>query len=149
MPELAQAASAPSVLLLHGATLNGHMWDPLRRFLDPRYHVLAPNLPGHGSRRDQQFSLERAVEVVQAAAQAAPPGPLIVGGDSLGGYTTMAAAAALPPERVAGLVLCGWITVLKGMAMLPYYRQIAVFQMLLALLDEKKLVAKLALKMVT
>ena len=40
-----------AVVLVHGATLNGRSWDPVRRLVDPRFRVLAPDLPGHGARR--------------------------------------------------------------------------------------------------
>ena len=29
----------PVLILLHGATLNGRMWDPVRRYLDPKLEV--------------------------------------------------------------------------------------------------------------
>ena len=41
-----------AVILVHGATLNARSWDPVRRLIDPRLRVLAPDLPGHGARRD-------------------------------------------------------------------------------------------------
>lgn len=41
----------PTLVLLHGATLNSHMWDAVRRDLNPKYRVIAPDLPGHGARR--------------------------------------------------------------------------------------------------
>ena len=41
-------SSQPAVILVHGATLNGRSWDPVRRLIDPRLHVLAPDLPGFG-----------------------------------------------------------------------------------------------------
>ena len=41
----------PTLVLLHGATLNSHIWDAVRRDLNPKYRVIAPDLPGHGARR--------------------------------------------------------------------------------------------------
>jgi pimeloyl-ACP methyl ester carboxylesterase len=54
-----QLEPQPTLILLHGATLNGHMWDPIRRHLNPGYRILAPDLPGHGVRRHQSFELRR------------------------------------------------------------------------------------------
>ena len=31
-----------AVILVHGATLNARSWDPVRRLIDPRLRVLAP-----------------------------------------------------------------------------------------------------------
>jgi pimeloyl-ACP methyl ester carboxylesterase len=97
----------PTLLLIHGATGNGRMWDPVRRGLEPRWRVLAPDLPGHGSRRAEPFTLESAVATVVAAARSVAPAPLVVGGDSLGGYVSLASASALPRGQLKGLVLSG------------------------------------------
>src|SRR6202007_3321734 len=56
--------STPTLILLHGATCNGRMWDALRRGLDPKLQVLAPDLPGHGSRRGEPYTLQGAVDTV-------------------------------------------------------------------------------------
>ncbi len=53
---------APTLILLHGATLNGRMWDPVRRALDPRWRVLTPDLPGHGARSAERYTLPTAGE---------------------------------------------------------------------------------------
>lgn len=99
-------SAAPTLILLHGATLNGRMWDPVRRLLDSRWRVLTPDLPGHGARHAERYTLAAAAAVVAEAARTTA-GPLVVGGDSLGGYSAMAAAAQLPPEQLKGLVLGG------------------------------------------
>src|SRR5689334_1905374 len=96
--------ATPALVLIHGATLSGAMWAPLRRHLDPRLQVLAPDLPGHGSRRGERFTLEGAVETVRQAVEALAPAPVLLVGDSLGGYTALSSAAALPQDRLLGLV---------------------------------------------
>ena len=101
------SSSAPVLILLHGATLNGRMWDPVRRVLDPRWRVVTPDLPGHGANRAQRYTLPAAAEAVAEVARQAGPGPLVVGGDSLGGYSAMAAASKLPRGQLKGLILGG------------------------------------------
>ncbi len=93
------------------------MWDAVRRHLDPRWRVITPELPGHGSRRDETFTLQGAVETVVAAARSVAPAAVVVGGDSLGGYTSIACAAALPREQLKGLVLSGCSANIVGAAL--------------------------------
>jgi pimeloyl-ACP methyl ester carboxylesterase len=134
-----QSPTDPVLILVHGATGNGRMWDPVRRRLEPRWRVITPDLPGHGARRDEVFTLEGAVDTVVAAARGVAPAPVIVGGDSLGGYTALASAAALPREQLLGLVLAGATANMEGSAL----RALLVRQWLVmgmgALLGEKRL----------
>lgn len=95
------------LILLHGATGNGRMWDPVRRSLDPRWVVLTPDLPGHGARRNEPYTLAGAVSTALECARSVPDAPLVLGGDSLGGYSSIAAASALPSDRLRGLILGG------------------------------------------
>lgn len=132
------AALQPTLILLHGATINGHMWDPIRRELDSRYRIVTPDLPGHGSRRCEPFTLIGAVATVTAAAASVAPAPFVVGGDSLGGYSTLASAASLPQDRLKGLILCGSSSNLTGTALLPYLMQKAMFRVMLMCMSEER-----------
>ncbi|MFO1294479.1 MAG: alpha/beta hydrolase [Rubrivivax sp.] len=105
--EAPPGSTRPVVILLHGAGLNGHMWDPALRHLDPRWRYIALDLPAHGSQQTQAFTLDSAVASVARAAQSVAPAPVVLVGDSLGGYVAMAAASALPPQQLRGLVLAG------------------------------------------
>jgi magnesium chelatase accessory protein len=42
------AGRAPTVLLLHGAGASGHSWRGLATLLARKYHLIVPDLPGHG-----------------------------------------------------------------------------------------------------
>jgi pimeloyl-ACP methyl ester carboxylesterase len=138
------ASTEPVLILVHGATGNGRMWDPVRRHLEPRWRVIAPDLPGHGARRDETFHLQAAVDTVVAVARDVAPAPVIVGGDSLGGYTALASAAALPRAQLLGLVLGGASANFEGRAL----RALLVRQWLMMgmgrLLGEKGLAKLLA-----
>jgi len=100
-------AGAPVLVLLHGASLNGRMWDPVRRLLAPGWRVVVPDLPGHGRLRHERYTIESAVAAVVAAAESVAPARVILVGDSLGAYTALASAAAVPKARLAGLLLAG------------------------------------------
>jgi pimeloyl-ACP methyl ester carboxylesterase len=96
-------ADAPSVVLLHGATMNRKMWAA---YESRRYRAIVPDLPGHGSLRDGRFRLDDSVTAIARLIDEHCSGRAIVGGSSLGGYVGIALAAA-QPEKVAGLVLSG------------------------------------------
>ncbi len=133
---------APTLILIHGATGNSRMWDAVRRSLDDRFHVIAPDLPGHGTRRGEPFSFDGAVATVIEAARAAMPSPVLLVGDSLGGYTAMAVARSLPPEQLRGLVLAGCSANVMGAAGIPFLVKAATFRLLIPLFGEARLIRK-------
>ncbi|GAA3428530.1 alpha/beta hydrolase [Streptosporangium nondiastaticum] len=91
------------VVLVHGIRVSATMWDPVAaRIGGP---VAAPDLPGHGSRRGEPFTMEGAASAVADAIDALG-GRAFVAGLSLGGYVGIAAAGRFP-ERVAGLAALG------------------------------------------
>jgi len=132
----------PTIILIHGATLNGASWAPVRRRLESSWRVLTPDLPGHGSRRGEPFTLQGAVDTVVAAARSVGPAPVLLAGDSLGGYTAQATAAALPREQLRGLVLGGSSHEFIGAPVRPYLLKAGLFRLMLALFDERRMVEK-------
>lgn len=135
---------APVLILLHGAGLNGHMWDAMRRHLDPGLRVMALDLPGHGRHSEGVFSLEAATDEIVAAARAVAPAPVILVGDSLGGYAAMAAAASLPAGQLRGIAMGGSSANFGVSNALRYPFDLLFIHALLALKDPQEL-APLAL----
>lgn len=131
----------PTIILIHGATLNGASWAPVRRALEPEFNVVAPDLPGHGARRAEKFTLQAAVDTVVAAVRAVAPAPVILVGDSLGAYTAQAAAAHLPAGQLKGLVLGGASQDFSGPRLWPHLAKAWLFRALFAVRDEQKMVA--------
>ena len=119
----------PTLILVHGAVLNGGMWAPIAADLSRDYNVLTPDLPGHGARAGEKFSLEAGVETVVALAKSVAPAPIVLGGDSLGGYVSLASAAALG-DQLKGAVLCGCTANFRGPVLLSYRIQVALTRML-------------------
>ena len=130
----------PTLVLLHGATLNARMWDAVRRHLNPRYRLIAPDLPGHGARRGETFTLAGAIETVQASVASVAGAPVVLVGDSLGGYTAQAAAPLIAEAQLKGLVLGGSTAVLKGPNVLPYVATVGLFRLLIGLFGEPPLI---------
>lgn len=134
----------PTLILIHGATGNGRMWDPVRRRLEPRWRVLSPDLPGHGSRRNEPFTLEAAVATVAAVARSVAPAPLVIGGDSLGGYVSLASASAVPRDQLRGLVLSGCSANFSGSALKALQRRWLSIRIMRTLLSERLLSSMVA-----
>lgn len=89
------------------------MWRGQREALeDGGYRVLTPDLPGHGARDSERFSLDTAMLTIErAVADAAGPdgaGPVFLVGFSLGGYLAIH-YAGLEHRPIAGLLAasCG------------------------------------------
>lgn len=131
----------PTIILIHGATLNGASWAPVRRELEPDFNVVAPDLPGHGARCGEKFTLDGAIAAVLAAVGSVAPAPVILVGDSLGAYTAQAAAAQVPQEQLRGLVLGGASQDFSGPRLWPYLLKGMLFKLIFALRDEQQIVA--------
>ncbi len=96
----------PTIVFLHGTRLTRAQWGPQVAALGDEFDCLALDLPGHGTRATEPFSLAGAADSVANAIAAEGGGRAIVVGLSLGGYVAMDLAARWP-ERVSGLVLAG------------------------------------------
>lgn len=96
---------APRVTLLHGAGLNAHTWDTTSLAL--QQPLLAIDLAGHGDsswRDDVDYTPRTLAGDVAAALEAWSTQPQVVVGQSLGGLTGAALAAARP-DLVSELVI--------------------------------------------
>ncbi|MFC9894477.1 alpha/beta fold hydrolase [Nocardia sp. NPDC127579] len=97
--------TALPLVLVHGIRLSGACWPAVTERVGAERPVTTVDLPGHGSRRGDQFTLDAAVAAVHDGVDRVG-GRAIVVGHSLGGFVGTAAAAA-DPARVAGLVVAG------------------------------------------
>lgn len=103
---LGAAGTGTTLVLLHGAGLDGSFWAPVRAVLAERYRVLTPDLPGHGASAPLAagFSIGDLADGVAAVLRTELTDPAIVVGCSMGGMVAQALALAAP-ELVAALVL--------------------------------------------
>jgi pimeloyl-ACP methyl ester carboxylesterase len=107
------------VLLVHGIRASAGMWRHQREWLTEAGHpVLAIDLPGHGSRLGEEFSVAGALAAIDAGVDALG-GRVLLAGLSLGGYYAIAYAAE-HPGRVLGLVAAGSAFVPTGPGLAGY-----------------------------
>ncbi|MDV3133425.1 alpha/beta hydrolase [Mycobacterium sp. 29Ha] len=90
-----------TVVLAHGWTLSSRIWQDVASDMvtaDPNLRVLAYDHRGHGrSARVPTASIEQlADDLAAVVARAAPHGPIVFGGHSLGGMTLIALAQRHP-----------------------------------------------------
>ena len=98
---------APHLLLLHGIHDQCHSWDWVARSLRGRFHVIAPDLRGHGDSQWTRGSSYAWLEYVQDIAQLvrqAELEPVTLVAHSMGG-TIAALYAGIFPGAVAKLVI--------------------------------------------
>ncbi|MGO4691154.1 alpha/beta fold hydrolase [Glaciibacter sp. 2TAF33] len=109
----------PPLLLVHGIRTSSSMWrHQVRALRADGYEVLAVDLPGHGTRLAEPFTVESALAAIDDGVRELGR-PVILVGLSLGGYYAIAYAAR-HPERVAGLVAAGCSAQPHGPALEAY-----------------------------
>ena len=110
---------APPIIFVHGAMMGRSVWWPQVTALADRYRCIAVDQPGHGSRREQRFSLDAAVGNVLEAIERETAGRVVLVGLSLGGYTAMTLAAR-HPDKVRGLIIAGSTREPEGLSRLGF-----------------------------
>jgi pimeloyl-ACP methyl ester carboxylesterase len=116
---IAGPADAPAIAFVHGTRLTGSMWAVQQAALAGEFRTIAMDLPAHGSRSGDPFTLDGAADALSGVIRDHAGGRATVVGLSLGGYVAMA-LAALEPDRIRGLVLSGATAEPVGPRMLPY-----------------------------
>jgi pimeloyl-ACP methyl ester carboxylesterase len=110
--------TAPPLLLLHGNRDHAHNWDWTAERLQDRYHIIAPDLRGHGDSQWSTGSMYAPAEFVYDIAQLVHQqqlAPLRIVAHSLGGGIALR-YAGIYAEHVERLVVIeGW----AGTGMFP------------------------------
>lgn len=109
-------------VLVHGIRTSATMWRSQVAHLDARgIPVTAVDLPGHGTRMAEPFTLEGAFATIDAAVQvAASRGPVLLVGHSMGGLLSIEYAGAEPAPPIAGFVAASCTAVPRGVGLAAY-----------------------------
>jgi 2-(acetamidomethylene)succinate hydrolase len=98
----------PNLILLHGSSGYGLMFEWTANYLGSRFHVFAPDQRGHGDsdKPDGTYSAQEYAEDLHQFIGALGLGSAVVGGHSLGGRVSQVFAATHPDETL-GVILIG------------------------------------------
>lgn len=119
------AGTSPAVVFVHGMRTSSAIWDDQVAHLRERGHdAVAIDLPAHGTRHAERFTLKRAFEVLdETVASFGPDREILLVGLSLGGYTSLAWAARRP-ARLVGVVAAACSSEPRGKP-IALYRDLA------------------------
>jgi pimeloyl-ACP methyl ester carboxylesterase len=130
---------APLMLLVHGGRDHGRSWDLFARALQPHYHVLAPDLRGHGDSdwtRGGSYSLTEYVYDLSRLVRSTAAREVTIVGHSMGGMVGLIYAGTFP-DQVSKLVVLDGVTVLPNAKPTPAHERIAKWVGQLDTLDER------------
>ncbi len=103
----AEAGSGTPLLFIHGFPLSKAMWLPQLEALNTSFHIITPDLRGHGDSEavPGPYSMELLAGDLNALLDHLGINhPVVVCGHSMGGYLTFEFFRQYP-QRVAGLIL--------------------------------------------
>ncbi|MEN2740856.1 alpha/beta hydrolase [Microbacterium sp. X-17] len=113
---------AVNVVLVHGIRTSATMWRAQLAYLADRGNpAVAVDLPGHGSRMTEEFSLAEVFRTIDNAVMAAAEeGPVLLVGHSMGGLLTMEYAGRADPPPISGLIAGSCTAVPRGAGLATY-----------------------------
>ena len=114
------------IVLVHGIRTSATMWRSQLAFLEEAgIPAHAVDLPGHGTRMQEDFTLHEALHTIDAAVRdAATRGPVLLVGHSMGGLLTLAYTGGAQRPPVSGLIAASCTSLPRGTG-LEAYRVIA------------------------
>lgn len=107
---------------MHGIRTSATMWRSQVAHLASRGHgVTAVDLPGHGTRMSEEFTLDRAFATIDDAVRsAAERGPVLLAGHSMGGLVSIEYVGSEDPPPVAGFIAASCTAIPRGLGLATY-----------------------------
>lgn len=94
------------VVLVHGLRGSSAEWGPQRDILEAHGHPVAVvDLPGHGARIDEPFSIGESLVTVADAVRSLGTAPVVIVGRGLGGHLAVECGSLI--DTVGGVVAVG------------------------------------------
>ena len=118
--------AAPPLILIHGGRDHCRSWDSVARVLQPHFHVMAPDLRGHGDSdwaKGSSYSLSDYVYDLTRLVHSATLSQMAIVGHSMGGMIGLMYAGAYP-DQVSRLAVLDGVTVLPGAPRTPIHERI-------------------------
>ena len=131
---------APPLLLVHGGRDHCRSWDVIARSLQPRFHVLAPDLRGHGDSdwtKGGSYALTEYVYDLSRLVRRAAARQVTIIGHSMGGMVGLIYAGTFP-DQVSALVVLDGVTVLPDAKRMPAHERISKWVGQLDALEDRK-----------
>lgn len=116
-------AMAVQVVFVHGIRTSATMWRAQVAYLEQRgTPAIAVDLPGHGTRRGEEFTLDGAFATIDAAVrEAATRGPVLLVGHSMGGLLSVEyVGREEEPPPVAAFVAASCTSIPRGVGLAAY-----------------------------
>ena len=132
--------AAPPLILIHGGRDHCRSWDAVARALQAHFHVMAPDLRGHGDSdwaKGSSYSLSDFVYDLTCLVRSASVHQTAIVGHSMGGMIGLMYAGAYP-DQVSHLAVLDGVTVLSGSPRRPIHERITEWVSQLDKLAEQK-----------
>jgi pimeloyl-ACP methyl ester carboxylesterase len=110
------------VVLVHGIRTSATMWRAQREYLHARGNpVVAVDLPGHGTRMAEPFTLDGAFATIDDAVRdAATRGPVLLVGHSMGGLLSIDYVGREDPPPVDAFIAASCTAIPRGVGLATY-----------------------------
>lgn len=110
------------VVLVHGIRTSATMWRAQREYLHARGNpVVAVDLPGHGTRMAETFTLDGAFATIDDAVRdAATRGPVLLVGHSMGGLLSIDYVGREDPPPVDAFIAASCTAIPRGVGLATY-----------------------------
>ena len=132
--------AALSLILIHGGRDHSRSWDEVARALQPHFHIMAPDLRGHGDSdraKGSSYSLSDYVYDLACLVRSASLHQTAIVGHSMGGMIGLMYAGSYP-DRISRLAVLDGVTVLPGSPRIPTHERITEWVAQLDRIAEQK-----------